>query len=66
MWFSMFVYIILCLFMLHADWQKSDSSVDGESQLQALLPFPAPLPERPRKLARRLVKIIMEVHECQS
>ena len=49
MWFSMFVYIILCLFMLHADWQKSDSSVDGESQLQALLPFPAPLPERPRK-----------------
>ena len=24
------------------------------TQLQALLPFPAPLPERPRELARRL------------
>ena len=37
-----------------------------ETKLQALLPFPAPLPEHPRKLARRLVKIMMQVHECQS
>ena len=55
-------------FPLCADWRKSDSSVDGESQgnwrqnsnfqrrckLQAFLPFPAPPLERPKELARRL------------
>ena len=30
--FSMFVYIILRSFLLHADCPKSDSSVDGEPQ----------------------------------
>ena len=50
-------------FPLRADWRKFDSSVDKEPQgigggihipeteLQALLPFPAPPPERPRELA---------------
>ena len=54
-------------FLLRADWQKSDSSVDGEPQgigggiqtpetkLQALLPFPSPPPERPGQLAPRLI-----------
>ena len=58
---SMFVYIGACF--RFADWQKSDSSVDGKPQrtgggiqiretyLQALLSFPAPLLERPRELA---------------
>ena len=57
--FSMSVYIC-------ADGQKSDSSVDGKPQgnwrwnsnsgdLQALLPFPAPPPERPGELAHRLL-----------
>ena len=30
--FSMFVYIRTHAFPLFADWQKSDSSVNGESQ----------------------------------
>ena len=55
-------------FPLCADWRKSDSSVDGESQgnweaefkfqrrckLQAFLPFPAPPLERPKEHACRL------------
>ena len=57
---SMFLYI-------RADWRKSETSVDGEprgieggiqipeTQFQGLLPFPAPPPERPGQLARRLL-----------
>ena len=56
-------------FPLHADWQKSNSSVDGEPQgnwgrnsnsrdvVATLLPFPAPPPEWPEwpgELAHRL------------
>ena len=56
--FSMFVYI-LARFRLASDSQKSDISVDGEPRKnwsgiqipeQALLPFPAPPPERPESL----------------
>ena len=77
MCFSMFFYIILCLFMLHADWRKSDSSVDGESQenwrwnsncrdkVASSPTFSCPTGERPRKLAHRLVKVMMQVYECQ-
>ena len=49
--FSMFVYILAHCFLLFADSQKSESSVDRKPQgnwklvVQALLPFPAPLPE---------------------
>ena len=49
--FSMFVYILAHCFLLFADSQKSESSVDRKPQgnwklvMQALLPFPAPLPE---------------------
>ena len=55
-----------CLFLLHADWQKSDSSVDGELQgnwrwnlnsrdtIASSFPSPALPPERPGKLAHRL------------
>ena len=38
------VCLHLHLFLLHADWRKSDGSVNGE---QALLPFPTPPPECP-------------------
>ena len=76
--FSKFVYIILCSFTLQADWRKSDRSVDGESQenwrwnsnsrekVASSPSFSHPAGEHPRKLARRLVKIMMQVHECQS
>ena len=84
--FFFFFYIILCqprsqglcLFMLHTDWPKSDSSVNGKSQknwrqnsnsrekVASSPSFSRPTRERPRKLARRLVKIMMQVHECQS
>ena len=54
---------------LTAQSTGSHSRVGGgiqipETKLQALLPFPAPLPEHPGKLACRLVKIMMQVHEC--
>ena len=65
---SMFFNVSLhfCSFSLHADWWKSDSSVDVEPQgiggrikipemyLQAPLPFPATLPECPKELTCRL------------
>ena len=63
-------YLNVCLnlhsFQLHADWQKSDSSVNGELQgncrwnsnsrdlVASSLPFPIPLPEHPRELPCRL------------
>ena len=49
--FSMFIYILAHCFLLFADSQKSESSVDRKPEgnwklvVQALLPFPAPLPE---------------------
>ena len=57
--FLMFVYV-------RADWWKSDRPVDGKPQgnwkwnsnLQALLRFPVPPPERPGELARRLLKYV--------
>ena len=76
--FSKFVYIILCSFTLQADWRKSDRSVDGESQenwrwnsnsREKVASFPSfsrPAGERPGELARRLVKVMMQVYECQS
>ena len=78
MCFSMFVYIILCSFTLQADWRKSDRSVNGESQenwrwnsnyREKVASFPSfsrPAGERPGELARMLVKVMMQVHECQS
>ena len=54
-------------FPFHADWRKSDSTVDEEPQgnwrwnwnstdvVASSLPFPAPPPERPGELARRLI-----------
>ena len=78
MCFSMFFYIILCSFTLQADWRKSDCSVDGQSQenwrwnsnsREKVASFPSfsrPAGERPGELARRLVKVMMQVHECQS
>ena len=76
--FSMFFYIILCLFMLHTDWRKSDSSVHMESQenwrrnsncrekVASSPSFSHPAGERPGKLTCRLVKVMMQVLECQS
>ena len=55
-YFSVFVYI-------RADWRKTESSVNGEPQgtwrwnsnFRDVVPFPAPPPEHPGELARRLV-----------
>ena len=70
-WYVFFnICLHLCSSPLRADWRKSDSSclqgTTGEldvefkfqrhtCSLQALLPFPAPPPERPGEFARRLV-----------
>ena len=50
-------------FPLRADWRKTESSVNGEPQgtwrwnsnFRDVVPFPAPPPEHPGELARRLV-----------
>ena len=63
--FSMFVYICACFHFvligrnLTAQSTGSHRGNGGgiqipEMQFQALCPFPAPLPEHPRELARRL------------
>ena len=60
--FSMFAYILARFrFALIGESTGSHRGIGGgiqipetEKQLQALLPFPAPLPERPGEFARRL------------
>ena len=60
--FSMFAYILARFrFALISESTGSHRGIGGgiqipetETQLQALLPFPAPLPERPGELARKL------------
>ena len=63
---SMFVYIrarFCCALIgrnLRAQWTGSHGGIEGgiqipQTQLQGLLPFPAPPPERPGQLARRLL-----------
>ena len=61
------VFFCICLhsplFLLRADWRKTESSVNGEPQgtwrwnsnFSDVVPFPAPPPEHPGELARRLV-----------
>ena len=60
--FSMFAYIRACFhFMLiggnlTAQLMGSHKGIGGGIQiLETLLPFPAPLPERPRECSHRLV-----------
>ena len=58
--FSMFAYILARFrFALISESTGSHRGIGGgiqipETQLQALLPFPAPPPERPEELARKL------------
>ena len=58
--FCFHVFFNVCvhsrLFALRPDWQKSDSLVNGERhrRIGGEIQIPAPPPERPRELARRL------------
>ena len=68
--FFNFFFLHLHSFQLHTERQKSDSSVDREppgnsnsrDMVASSSPFPAPLTESPRELARRLLNSEIVYH----